>query len=963
MFSVCCDVAGEKGVPHNCVVCKSAVESYMHSRPLPRTQVAQYGLSESDVHPGDRVCNTCRCKSVRHRYKPSKQCPIPTCPAKKARVKRLRPFPAIWKDLSEDRREAIMAKYQIPPTATKCCTACFNRISRRLSPNTSLDTPDDPSSDTTRWTDDEIDTMKKALIEHGTDWRKLSERINTKSDLQCRNFYFNFRKKYGLDGLVQEFRKGKGGGDGPPILTDEEESGSTTSSCDETVAHTSHDQSPRHHHHSGVPNKSKSIAVAPDDYDSSATVSAEEGGASELPEKPNSVQELRQAPPPNPSSPLSLTVRATSQSGGHPHQQPPPPPPSQSRIQAGPHHHSQENGGQGAISLVSAHHHPMSGPAPPPSHQQHQNMHIPSPHQLHSSGPGGPLSLGQRSSPSTMSVHAVVSQQQQQSHQPFHSTPVISHGSSQLNHHPQGHQGMPGGPPSHHHMASPHHQGPPQRGVRYPSPEGPDGQEPPISVRVDDLMSATIERHLRRNPTAPVNSGSGQMHPGQSVSPTLQSILKSQPPPTHHLLSQIPQPGGHPSNLSTGQSGPNHPSQGPPGPPQSQGQSRPPSGPSGQSHVTAQAPSSSPHFQPHHMGYGQKVDVSRIPQMPHHLVPREVSIVQLPPRDDCGTLDLSMKKRPASPPSMPHGGGRPPSNGPPPAHSGPLDFASRGPPQSDMYGYQQKFSNPRGPQGHQQPPPPVVSRSMSLNPPPPKQAKVPPPPALITKPPCLSPMKDGSITHGTPIHAHASPQQLQTKFETGLVRPPSKEGSITQGTPKGPSYVMYERPSTEYFKRMSPAGSPYYHASPPYFAGQRPPSSGGGGQRSPPVHPSPQTSPFSADQHNSSRQIIINDYYTSQQMQQPPPSQHPPQPSPSPLGQPRNVVEQPQQKRNMNQQGGPMYMLPPRQEIPYRQSPPPSSIPPPTHQRQGVIQRANTNRKLEHKIHKLYLTDLIVIMH
>ncbi|ODN02673.1 Nuclear receptor corepressor 1 [Orchesella cincta] len=564
-----CSGLGEKGVPHSCVVCKSSVESYMHSRPLMRTQVAQYGLSESDVQAGDRVCNTCRrCKSVRHRYKPSKQCPIPTCPAKKARVKRLRPFPAIWKDLSDEKRDAIMAKYQIPPTATKCCTACFNRINRRLSPNASLDTPDDPGSDTTRWTDDEIETMKKTLVEYGTDWRKLSEKINTKSDLQCRNFYFNFRKKYGLDALVQEYKKSKGG-DGPPTLTDEEESGSTTSSCDETVA-PSHDQSPR-----SSSNKNK------DDYDSSATVSAEEGGA-EAPEKPpnNPVTEMRSMPI-NPSSPLSLTVR---------HQQPAPernqgpPPPSRIQSVAQQHQHNQENGQQqvtGAISLVSSHHSIIPPPQPPHSTM---SSHHPQ-HPLHSPQITASLALQQRSSPN-IQVHP--SQQQQH---PTYPTAVISHG-SQINHHNQGQpQGI-------HHLNL--HQA---RGVRYPSPEGPDGQEPPISVRVDDLMSATIERHLRRNPTASTSLNSGS----------------------------------------------------------------------------------------------------------------------LPPRDDCGTLDLSMKKRPASP-NLPHQ--RPPSNGPPPAHQ-PLDYASRGPqgPPGDMY-YAQKFQNAqRHPIQQQQPP---QRQQAQLVPPPPKQAKVPP---------------------------------------------------------------------------------------------------------------------------------------------------------------------------------------------------------------------------------------------
>lgn len=54
---------------------------------------------------------------------------------------------------------------EIPENCTKCCTACFNRINRRMAPNASLDTPDDPGCDTTRWSDEEIEWMKKGLSE------------------------------------------------------------------------------------------------------------------------------------------------------------------------------------------------------------------------------------------------------------------------------------------------------------------------------------------------------------------------------------------------------------------------------------------------------------------------------------------------------------------------------------------------------------------------------------------------------------------------------------------------------------------------------------------------------------------------------------------------------------------------------------------------------------------------------
>lgn len=180
-----------------------------------------------------------------------------------------------------------------------------------------------------------------------------------------------------------------------------------------------------------------------------------------------------------------------------------------------------------------------------------------------------------------------------------------------------------------------------------------------------------------------------------------------------------------------------------------------------------------------------------------------------------------MKKRSPSPHMTVH---RPPSNGPPPAHQ-PLDFTPRQQPINDIY-FQQgnKFS-------------PIRGRPGPLPPPPAKQSKVPPPPPL-TKQPSLSPMKDGSITHGTPLH-HPQVytttvilikfdsisliplslllQSISSKYE-GLLRP--KEGSITQGTPmekmRGKegvpaAYVSFDR-SADYYKRVPP-NAPYFHGN------------------------------------------------------------------------------------------------------------------------------------------------------
>ncbi|KAJ9589596.1 hypothetical protein L9F63_017181, partial [Diploptera punctata] len=226
-----------KGGAHPCIVCKTQLDQFLQSRPLPRSHAPQYGLREDEVTPGARVCNTCRCKSVRSRYT---QCPLRTCPNTKGRVKRLRPLPGKWTELPAEIKDPIISEFQIPAQVSKCCSACFNRISRRLAPHLqdsgSAQGEDGDHSNTQqlRWTEEETEAAKRAIREHGTNWAKVAEKVGSnKTQHQCKNFYFNYRKKLGLDNLVQEYNKNHLGEERKPTVTDEEESGSSTSSCDE----------------------------------------------------------------------------------------------------------------------------------------------------------------------------------------------------------------------------------------------------------------------------------------------------------------------------------------------------------------------------------------------------------------------------------------------------------------------------------------------------------------------------------------------------------------------------------------------------------------------------------------------------------------------------------------------------------------------------------------------------------
>ncbi|KAK7073871.1 nuclear receptor corepressor 2, partial [Halocaridina rubra] len=314
-----------KGGPHECLVCSTQLEHFGQSRPVGPGQAALYGLSEAQLPPNPRVCTNCRCRHLRRRA----QCPIPTCPTPKWRGKRLRPLPSRWAELPPEIKDPIIREFQIPADVTKCCSACHNRITRKLGPD--AEEPVDPS----RWSDDDIEALRMVLREVGCHWSKVAERLPNKTEGQCKSFYFNFKKKYKYDDVVAEYRKSRGKGDGPPTVTDEEESGSSTSSCDESgtvppplttqdsASDTTSAPSPGPAiHHNNIDEKRESEVVesgmkeplprvpppavnVKEDYDSSATASADEGQSCVGRDSPPEVQHL-----PNPNErrpPTSIT--------------------------------------------------------------------------------------------------------------------------------------------------------------------------------------------------------------------------------------------------------------------------------------------------------------------------------------------------------------------------------------------------------------------------------------------------------------------------------------------------------------------------------------------------------------------------------------------------------------------------------------------------------------------------------
>ncbi|CAG2100531.1 unnamed protein product [Medioppia subpectinata] len=188
-----------------CCLCHTKIDNPSKSRPVTQSNLNVYNISDGAFKQGMRVCLVCHHKNVR------RNCPLPSCKTPRRKVKRLKPFPQQWFELSAESRQTFANELNIADEVRTACPRCVMRVSRRIgliAPSDRTDINQNNESPTSRlscWTESEIELLKQSIRELGRNWSAIANQIRTKTDRECHDFYSKNKYSQHLDKILKEF--------------------------------------------------------------------------------------------------------------------------------------------------------------------------------------------------------------------------------------------------------------------------------------------------------------------------------------------------------------------------------------------------------------------------------------------------------------------------------------------------------------------------------------------------------------------------------------------------------------------------------------------------------------------------------------------------------------------------------------------------------------------------------------